>query len=195
MFIDFLTLMLINMAVGLVLFALYLVFFFEKDSKKMVPGFLVVGAIALITGFRMIFTWPLPGSFNIAYGDPTVLLGAFFFITGLALNFGWDLLTVGIYSAFAGAAVVLLGVRIFDLKMGSNPAEAAIGFILTGGTAILTLPALALPKLKWLRWLVALAAIGSAVVWVIVGGLAYWGHLSSFGKWAPATMPPAAPAK
>lgn len=195
MFIDFLTLMLINMAVALVLFALYVFFFFEKDSKKMVPGFLVVGALALITGFRMIFTWPLPGSFNIAYGDPTVLLGAFFFMAGLAINFGWDLLTIGIYSAVAGATVIFLGVRIFDLKMGSNPLEAALAFVGSGATAILALPSIALPKVKWIRWLTALAAIVTAAAWVYVGFSAYWGHLSSFSKWVPATMIPAAPAK
>jgi putative membrane protein len=185
MFIDFLTLMLINMTVALILFALYMAFFIEKDAKKMVPGFLVVGAIALVTGFRMIFTWPLPGSFNIAYGDPTVLLGAFFFMAGLAIAFGWDLLTIGIYSAVSGAAVILLAVRIYGLKMGSNPLEAALAFIGTGATAILALPAIALPKMKWIRWLTALASIVTAAGWVYVTFSAYWGHLESFAKWAP----------
>ncbi len=188
MFIDFLTLMLINMTVALILFALYMAFFFEKDAKKMVPGFLVVGAIALITGFRMIFTWPLPGSFNIAYGDPTVLLGAFFFMAGLAINFGWDLLSVGIYSAVAGAAVILLGVRIYGLKMGSDPLEAALAFVGTGVAAILALPAIALPKIKWIkwiRWLTALVSIVTAAGWVYVAFSAYWSHLDAFAKWAP----------
>ena len=194
MFIDWLTLMLLNMAVGLLLFALYMVFYFDKDQKKMVPGFLLVGAIGVITGFQMIFTWPLPGSFNIAYGEPTVMLGAFFFMAGLALNFGWDLLTIGIYSAFAGLAVILLGVRILDLKMGSSPLEAALGFAGSGITAILALPSIALPKMKWIRWLTALAAVVTAIAWLYVAGSAYWGHLGAFGKWLPATMPPA-PAK
>ena len=185
MFIDFLTLMLTNMAVALLLFALYMAFFFEKDSKKMVPGFLLVGAIALITGFRMVFTWPLPGSFNIAYGEPTILLGAFFFMAGLAIAFGWDLLTIGIYSAVAGAAVILLGSRILDLKMGSNPPEAFLAFLGSGITAILALPSIALPKMKWIRWITALAAVVTFAGWIYVGFSAYWGHLDAFSKWAP----------
>jgi putative membrane protein len=192
MFIDFLTLMLINMAVALLLFALWMFFFFEKDSKKMVPGFLVVGALALITGFRMVFMWPLPGAFNIAYGEPTILLGAFFFMAGLAINFGWDLLSIGIYSAVSGAAVILLGFRILDLKMGSSPVEAALAFWGTGITAILALPAIALPKMKWIRWLAALAAILTFAGWIYVGFSAYWGHMDAFSKWLPATMAPAA---
>jgi putative membrane protein len=185
MFIDYLTLMLINMAVALVFLALYMAFFFDKDPKKMVPGFLIVGAIALITGLRMIFTWPLPGSFNIAYGEPTVLLGAFFFMAGLAIHFGWDLLTIGIYSAVAGASVILLGVRIYGLKMGSNPLEATLAFIGTGAAAILAFPAIALPKMKWIRWLTALAAIVTAAGWIYVAFSAYWGHLDAFAKWPP----------
>ena len=192
MFIDFLTLMLLNMAVALVLFALYMFFFFEKDAKKMVPGFLIVGAVALVTGFRMVFTWPLPGSFNIPYGEPTIMLGALFFTAGLAINFGWDLLTVGIYSAFAGIAVILLGFRILSLKMGSDPTEAMLAFLGTGITAILALPAIALPQMKWIRWLTALAAIVTAIGWFYVCGSAYWSHLDAFSKWAPATMAPAA---
>jgi putative membrane protein len=185
MFIDFLTLMLINMVAAFVMFTLFMGFSFEKNPKKFIPGFLLTGAIALVTGFRMIFTWPLPGAYNIMYGELTVLLGAFFFVTGLALQFGWELLTIGIYSFFAGAVAIILGVRILNLNLTSEPLVAAAGFILAGITAMLTLPALALPKWKWLRWLVALAAIGTAVIFCVVVFPAYWGHIESFGKWPP----------
>ena len=185
MFIDFLTLMLINMVVALVLLALFMGRYFEKDRKKIVPGFLLTGFIALVTGFHMIFTWPLPGAYNIIYGEMTVLLGGFFFAAGLSLVFGWELLTIGIYSFFAGAVAVLLGIRILNLNLTSEPLAAAGGFVLTGVTAILTLPALAVPKMKWIRWLVALVALVSAVIWIIVCFPAYWGHIDAFSKWAP----------
>jgi putative membrane protein len=80
---------------------------------------------------------------------------------------------------------VLLGVRILNLGLTSEPLVAALGFIITGGTAILTMPALAFPKLKWLRLLVALGALGSALIWILVGFPAYWAHIEAFGKWAP----------
>jgi len=185
MFIDFLTLMLINMVVALVLFALYMAFFFDKNTKKMIPGFLMTGFIALVTGFRMIFTWPLPGSNNILFGELTVMLGALFFMAGLAILLDWDLITVGIFSLFTGAVAVLLGVRILNMNLTKEPLIAAAGYILTGATAILTLPALALPKLKWLRWLTALAAIGSAAIWALVGFPSYWAHIEAFSKWPP----------
>ncbi len=99
------------------------------------------------------------------------------------MAFGWNLLTIGIYAFFAGAVAVLLGVRILNLGLTSEPLAAAGGFAITGGTAIITLPALAFPKLKWLRILVAIAALGSAVVWIIVGFPAYWQHIEAFAKW------------
>jgi putative membrane protein len=185
MFVDWLTLMLLNMMVALVLFGWFMWRLIEKEPKKIIPGFLLTGAIALITGFRMVFNWPLPGPYNIIYGELTVLFGAFLFMAGLAVHFGWNLISIGIYALFAGAASILLGIRILNMNLTSEPLVAALGFILTGATAVGTFPALALPKMKWIRWLVALAALGSAVIWIVVGFPAYWGHIDAFSKWAP----------
>ncbi len=185
MFIDFLTVMLINMVIALVLFALYMAFFFEKGAIKMIPGFLMTGFIALVTGLRTIFDWPLPGSYNILFGDLTVLFGALFFMAGLALVFGWDLITIGIFAFFTGAVAILLGVRILDLNITRAPLVSAAGYILTGITAMLSLPAIALPKLKVVRWLTALAAIGSAIIWAVVTFPSYWIHIDTFSTWAP----------
>ena len=56
--------------------------------------------IALITGLHMTLTWPIPGSFNIAFGEATVLFGILFVGTSLTLVMGWELLTLGIYGFF-----------------------------------------------------------------------------------------------
>jgi putative membrane protein len=198
MFIDYLTLMLANMAAALFLLSLYFVFFFEKDPKKAVPGFLITGGIALVTGLAMSLTWPLPGSYNIAFGEPTVLLGALFFMAGLAINFGWELLTVGIFAFGAGAVAIFLGIRILDLRMTTEPEAASIGYILTGLAALLALPAIALPRMKWIRWVAAIVALVAAGIWVFVAFSSYWVHLKNFGTWTPDAMfripPPPAPA-
>jgi putative membrane protein len=188
MFIDFLTLMLINLMVAFVLFALYMAKFIDKDPKKAVPGFLLTGFIALATGFHMIFTWPLPGPYNFVYGEMSIILGGIFFVAGLAIAFGWDLITLGIYSFFAGLAAMVLGVRIFTLHLTSEPLLAAGGFILSGLSAILTLPALYFKQAKALRLVLALLLLVSAVIWGFTGYAAYWSHFDSFAKWVPATM-------
>jgi putative membrane protein len=158
--------------------------FIEKDPKKIIPGFLLTGAIALIAGFRIAFNWPLPGAYNIIYGELSVLFGGLLFMAGLAVAFGWDLLTIGIYAVFGGAVSVLLGIRILNLNL-PLPLPVAAGFIITGATAILTLPALAFTKVKSLRIIVALGALVSALIWAFFAFSAYWEHIEGFAKWAP----------
>ncbi len=188
MFIDYLTLMLTNLVVALVLFALFMGRLIDKDAKKVVPGFLLTGFIALMAGFRMIFTWPLPGPYNFAYGEMTVFYGGFFFMAGLAIVFSWDLITIGIYAFFAGIAAVAIGVRILNLNLTKEPLLAAGGFILTGLSSILTLPALFFKKARVLRIILAILLLVCAVIWAFTGYAAYWQHFDAFAKWAPATM-------
>jgi len=188
MFIDFLTLMLTNLVVSLVLFALFMGRLIDTEPKKMIPGFLLTGFIALVAGFRMIFTWPLPGPYNFPYGEMTVFYGGLFFTAGLAILWGWDLITIGIYAFFAGIAAVIIGARIIDLKLTNEPALAAAGFILTGISAILTLPALYFRKVRVLRLVLAVILLVCAALWAFTGYAAYWQHFDAFAKWTPATM-------
>ena len=97
MFIDFLTIMLLNLTAGLVVFG-FLIFKWrnlENISKgQFVPGFAITGLIGIVTGFVMIFTWPLPGSFNIAFGEMSLLFSVLFAGVALALAKDWDLIEV-----------------------------------------------------------------------------------------------------
>ena len=57
MFIDYISLMLINMVAGLSILAYYVYSGIDSaDQKRWVPGFGMTGAIALTTGLHMIFT-------------------------------------------------------------------------------------------------------------------------------------------
>ena len=183
MFIDYLTVMLINMVAAFVIHGLFIGRWMDTDPKKAVPGYLLTGFIALATGFQLIFTWPLPGAYNILFGDLTVLLGGFLFVAGLSLQFGWNLVTLGIYAFLAGAVAEVLAVRVLTLPMTSQPLASAAGYAVTGLTALLTLPVLLFPKQKWLRVLVMIAAFLSALAWALVVYPAYWTHMESFAKW------------
>src|SRR4030042_2280397 len=141
MFIDYLTVMLINLVAGLLLLALHLVAFMERNPKKLAPGFLLTGFIGAATGLHMTLTWPLPGSHNIAFREMSLLFGALFFFAGLALLREWDLLGLGIYAVLAGVAAVVVGARILNLGLTKQPLVTFLGFLLTGGGGILTPPA------------------------------------------------------
>jgi putative membrane protein len=133
MLIDYLTLMLISMTAGLFLLAYYVYRGIgAKDTRRWVPGFVMTGLIALVTGLHMSLTWPLTGSYNIAFGEMSVLFGILFLGAALALWKGWEMSTVSIYAFFAGAAAIVIGARVINLGMTKRPVISGIGFILTG---------------------------------------------------------------
>lgn len=189
MFIDYITLMLINMVAGLFLLAYYLYKGLDSPHQKhWIPGFGITGAVALTTGLHMIFTWPVIGSFNIAFGEPSVLFGILFVGTAIALAQGWELFTLAIYAFFAGLAAMVIGIRIINLGLTKQPFLSGIGFILTGLGGIFAAPTLHFKTNRTLRLVGAAVLVAAALIWALTGYLAYWGHLESFGKWVPSPM-------
>jgi putative membrane protein len=191
MFIDFLDLMLINLFAGLTLLAFYLYKNpDDPDQKSWVPGFAAVGVIALVTGFFMVFTWPLPSSFNIAFGSPSILFGALFLAAAFSLAKNWDPGGLAIYAFIAGAVAIVIGARIIDLEMTRNPSLTGTGFILTGlgGVALaVSLYFRTLRSRRGLRLIVVAILLAAAAIWAYTAYDALWGHLKSFMSWTPAT--------
>jgi len=191
MFVDYLTLMLVNLVAGLLLLALHLVAFMERSPKRLAPGFLLTGFIGTAAGLHMTLTWPLPGVHNIAFGEMSLLFGALFFFAGLALLREWDLLGLGIYAVLAGVAAVVVGARILNLGLTKQPLVTFLGFLLTGVGGILTLPAYLLHKSIAFRVVVALVLVAGAAIWALTAYGSYWVHLESFAKYFPGGAPPA----
>jgi putative membrane protein len=192
MFIDFLDLMLINLFAGLSMLAVY-IYKNPDDSgqKSWVPGFATVGIIALVTGFFMVFTWPLPSSFNIAFGSPSILFGALFLAAAFALAKNWDLGGLAVYAIIAGSVAIVMGARLIDLEMTRNPAVTGSGFILTGlgGVALaVNLLFKTLRSIRWLRLIMATILLAAAAIWAYTAYDAVWGHLDSFSGWTPAPL-------
>ncbi len=185
MFIDYVALMLVDLVIAMVLVTLYFVKYINENPKVLAPGLLLAGFVGLVTGLHMIYRWPLPGSFNIAFGELAVMFSVLLIGAAVAFLAGWDLLSIGVYAVLAGIAAVVVGVRILNLKMTKEPLISALGFVATGATGILSLPAYLTRKTPAIRLIAALAAAGAAVIWAITGYASYWGHLESFSKWKP----------
>ncbi len=193
--IDYLTLMLINMTAGLVVLAHYVYRgIAAEDKKPWVAGFAITGFIGVTTGLHMSLTWPLPGSHNILFGEPTVLFGTLFLGAALALWKGWKMSTVSIYAFFAGLSAVVLGVRVMDLGLTKSPFVAGLGYILSGLGGLMAWlccllePIVSLETNRTLRIIGALVLLGAALIWAIIGYNAYWGHIESFSDYMPPTM-------
>lgn len=189
MFIDYVTLMLINLAAGLALLASYVYWGLgSSNQRRWIPGFGVVGAIALVTGLHMTFTWPIPGSFNIAFGETTILFGILFVATSLTLAMGWELLTLGVYGFFAGLVSLLIGFRIINLELLPISLLAGIGFILVGLGGMCSALTLSLKENRFLRTVGAIVLIAAALIFAFIGLTAYWAHLANFSTWQPLPM-------
>lgn len=183
MFIDYVTLMLINMAAGLVVLAVFIWRDIDKDNNQFwAPAFAVPGTIAAICGFVMTFSWPLPNPYNIAFGETSILLGFLFLGAALSLARGWDLFPLGAYSFFAGLTAVVIGIRIINLGLTAAPLLSGIGFILTGSGGIFAEIALLNRHRKWLRITAAIILTAAALIWLRTGFLGYWIHLKTNGS-------------
>jgi len=187
--IDFLTLLLVNMAGGLFLLSLFVYRGLGYENQKnWTPGFLIAGFIALINGLWVMWNWPLPGSYNVAYGEMSVLFGILFLAFGFSLLKDLDLFSITIYALFCGVSATVIGVRIINLGMTKTPLISGVGFILTGLIGVFSYPILRLKKYKTLRIIMAIIILLIAMQWAYTGYLAYWDHLSTFSKWVPITM-------
>jgi putative membrane protein len=190
MFIDYLTLIMINLVAGTALLAYYIYAGMDaKDQRPYAAGFGVVGLLGIILGLTLTFTWPLPGSYNIGYGEATTLFGAVFLGAAIALNQGWDLIPVAIYGFFAGVDAVIVGIRIISLGLTKEPILSGIGFIMAGLGGVLAAPLLSLlKKNKAFRLIAALVVLVTALLWAVTFYTSLWGHLASFANWVPTTM-------
>jgi len=198
MFIDYVTLLLINMVCGLFVlahFAFYGLDAPQGEPRRWWTAFGVTGLVALVGGFHMVFTWPLPGPYNSAFGEMSVLFGAVYLGLGLALLANVSLAPIGVYAFFAGLAAVVLGARIIDLGMTQSPNLSGIGFIATGLGGMLLCLVLRLRSSKMARTIFAVLLVIAALIWSLTGYMALWGHMhpESFGKWKPATLQAAPP--
>jgi len=190
MFVDYITLMLVNMSAALAVLAGFLVFGLgAKNEKSWAPALAIPGVVGLATGLHMTLTWPIPKLeqvnliwANVAFGETTVLLSVLLLAAAVAVAKGWDLRPIGVYALFAGAAGVLIGLRILDLGLTKHPTQSGIGFLLAGAGGLLVLPVLALRKHLPVRIAGAVLLLAAAAIWAQSGYQAYWSHLERFMK-------------
>lgn len=211
-FINYITLMLVNLTAGLILLAYFLARGPETlyhrrwgrdidetrpvgaatdlgidDPRRWAPGFFIVGLIGLITGFHMVLSWPIVSSYNIIFGESMVLFSALFFAASLALWFRTSLMSASVYGVFAGIAAIVLGVIIIQNGLTRNPTMSGIGFILPGVVGVLFPVALALWRNTAIRYALAALLVVAALIWAITGYGAYFGHVEDYAAWPGST--------
>lgn len=178
MFIDYVSLMLINMVGGLVILACFIWRDIDReDNRFWAPAFALPGIIAAVSGFAMTLSSPLPKPYSSAYGETSILLGFLFLAAAWSLAKGWKLFPLGIYAFFAGLTGVIIGIRIINLGLTASPLISGLGFILTGSGGIFAEIVILNRHRKWLRVIGALVLLSAAAIWAFTGYFAYWIHL------------------
>jgi len=194
MFIDYVTLMLVNMSAGLFLLGYFLIKGLRgADSQSWSAAFAIIALIALVTGFHMSFTWPLPDAYNIVFGELTVLFGAVYAGIALSLAARWKLSHLAIFIIVASLTALILGSGMIKMKLSGNRMIAGAGFILAGVGGLLTGGAFCARENRSVRVFGAIVLFLAAAIWGLIGGMAYWGHLDRFKDYRPvhAGQPPA----
>jgi putative membrane protein len=190
MFIDFITLLLVNMAAGLLILAIFLLKGFGSPGEKAwAPALGMVGLVGLVAGGYMALAWPIRnmGEHNLswanpAFGETSALLGIVFLGAAVAVAKEWTLMPVAIYGLVAGVIAIVVGVRIIDVGLTKTPLLAGIGFILTGLGGPVVLAVVLAPARHFLRAMAAICLVPAAGIWLLVAVLCYWMHLESFAK-------------
>ncbi len=191
MFIDYLTLMMIDVVAGLGLLIYYLSMGMDSEKgKSLAPAFGVIGLLGLVTGLHMALVWPLPGSYNIPFGEATALFGAVFLAAAVALAKEWDLFSVTLLGLFSGIYAVIAGWGIMQRGMTDFPTISGVSYMVAGAAGILS-------PLGWkMRDNSALRTLGIVLLIVALGllGFIFAGsllrHLGLFSEWLPPVMRP-----
>jgi putative membrane protein len=179
-FIDYVTLMLINMSAAFAVLAVFLGYgITQADRRSWAGAFAVPGVVAAVCGFVMTFTWPLPHPYNIAFGEMSIFLGVLLFAAAVALAKNWRLNPLGIYAFFAGVAAIVIGIRFMEQGLTNNPPLSGAGFILSGLGGVFAPFVLAKKDNKFLRAVGIIVLVGGAGIWAWIGYFAYWTHLSA----------------
>jgi putative membrane protein len=192
-FVDYTGIMLVGIAAGLVILADYL--WRSPTAESRMPwaaGFFAAGLVGLVTSLPMVLTWPLPGSYNIAFGEAALYLSVADLAAAITLAMRWEPLIPALYGFFGGVMAVVLGLRIASLGLTKEPVLTMIGYVATGLGGMGTLPAIQFRDRRWLALLTAILLLVGALVFLLIGYEAYWGHLAAFAKWLPPTMAKAA---
>jgi putative membrane protein len=207
--IDYITLLLVNSAIGLLAGAAFLWKGLDgPDHRPWSPLFAMAGLVLLLMGLHMAATWPvkefLPPAAapsaqasslpvaavkavnlrfaNVAFGKMSVLFGALLLGVGLSMAKGWNLRPVGLYAFVVGVVSIAIGIGIWHLHLTAAPPLTMAGYVLAGAGAVLTPLALLRPQAKTPRRLAAIPLALSAMVWMVSAIPGYWAHLEGFSK-------------
>jgi len=112
---------------------------FEHLRSQAVPlGGL--GVIIATIGLWGEIVWPLPGSYNILFFDPYLLLGVVLIGYAVCLGFRWRTQYIGLLAAMTGLLSIYYGANAYNLGLTKEPLAMFLLYVSMGCMAIFTFP-------------------------------------------------------
>lgn len=191
MFINYVAVMVVNLAISFVLLAFFVYLGLVRERanwRRWAPAFAVAGFVHLVTGLHMIFNWPLPGSANLMFGENSVLFGTLLLGASWAMYMGQGLYPLTIVGVVAGINAVVVGARILNLNLTQQPFLSALGFIASGLGGVVSPIVYRWRDNRLIRILGALLVLGAGVLWAATAYTTTWGHIEDYAGWRPTAL-------
>ncbi|MCL5680238.1 MAG: DUF981 family protein [Candidatus Marsarchaeota archaeon] len=186
-FVDSLAVMLLALGSSASLMAIYFIMaaLQKKNIQNLVVPSLIFGMFDTVSGFIMAFAWPLPGAYNILFGDPMLFLGLILTSAAIMLYKNMDLRILSVPGFLFGIYVLIEGIGIVTIKgleSGFDQVIATSLYTFAGLSALFSPLMYANPKThdgKYAYYFLAALLILTALVALIIGYSAIYGHLAS----------------
>ncbi|MCL4411540.1 DUF981 family protein [Candidatus Marsarchaeota archaeon] len=184
-FVDPLAVMLLVAGLSTLLLAIY-AFMFARGKKGLanlaVPMF-VLGMFNFISGFFLSFAWPMPGAYNMLFGDAQLVLGLLMLMGGYMLYKNIDIKILTIFGFFFGIYLAMQAVAIpaFGLESGANflPAFGLYVFAALSGIFSPLVYTSSKSGLKYAYYFLFALLIITTFLLLFIGYTAIYEHLGS----------------
>ncbi|EQB73370.1 MAG: hypothetical protein AMDU4_FER2C00073G0016 [Ferroplasma sp. Type II] len=183
-FIDPLAVMLLSLGISL---ALISAFFYMaangKDLKELtIPSF-AFGFLDFLSGFLMSRYWPLPGAYNMLFGDPLLILGLLLMAGSIMIYKQQSLRTLSIPGLMLGIYLFVESAAIVNFKLegGSHLLPAMALYVMSGISAVYSTVLFIKPEdnRKYLYYIAFILLAITAFIALFLGYGAIYGHLQA----------------
>ncbi len=184
-FVDSLAVMLLGVGISSVLIAIYMIMVAmgKKQLSQIAVPAIVLGIFDAVSGFYMSFAWPLPGAYNMLFGDPMLFLGLLLVMGGYMLYKNIDIKLLSIPGALFGIYVLIEAAAIVGshLESGVDLLSAMGLYVFAGLSALLSPLVYAGVKGngKYAYYFLALLLVITAFMALFIGYAAIYAHLAS----------------
>ncbi len=182
-FVDSLAVMLLAVAMSATFIAYYLLGIVKGKKMDSLAGpIFMLGIFDFLSGFYMSFFWPLPGAYNMLFGDPMLMLGIIMIAGGFSIYKNIDVRPISLIGFLLGIYLFAesYGMVAYHLETGAD-LVSALGFYLFAGLSGFFSPLIYLKQKDNKKVYYFLAALLVLVVLaaMFIGIAAIIGHLSS----------------